>query len=195
MAKMLSRSILKTFSRFILWNTKLYLIPSIWDSNKRRFVQVTNMHKKIECHFAFLHSFAILEILFRIWCNFAYGFMVYVSLKDPSTIIRALMPLMYLCALNWCAIIRFVSHAFRTEIEQFINNFFQMNSYLGEWILELEISIYNFICTFPQRGGLELRTKGCLDKWYWNWSSWALTWRASFAQLHPASSGLKIISM
>ena len=123
---MLSNSILKTFSRFIYINTKLYLIPSIWDPLKRQFDEVTSSHRRIE------EVVSLFEIAFRTWCNFAYGYMIYTSLQDPSTVIRALLPIMYLCALNWCAIIRFISHAFRVEIEQFLNNFVEVNAYLGK---------------------------------------------------------------
>jgi len=123
---MLSEPVLKTFSRFLLFNTKLYLIPSIWDPVKRQFVKQTGIHKRVET------ILFLIEICFRIWINGAYGYMLYKSLQETSTVIRACLPLMYLCSMTWCGIIRFSSRAYKAQIEQFINNFMKLNDYLSK---------------------------------------------------------------
>lgn len=124
---MLSRKNLTKFSRFIFHNTKLFLIPSEWDFLACQFKEPTLKHIIIE------RGILVLDVGFRLWSNFAYGYMIYWSLKDPTTTVRATLPILYVCALNWCTIIRLISHLFRIEIEQFVNSFVKLNQYLGEY--------------------------------------------------------------
>jgi len=124
---MLSQANLKTFSRFIYINTRLYLIPSTWNPGTRQF-------KELERRPIIEYCLVVFDIIFRSWINFAYGYMTFTRLEVPSSTVKALMPIMYLCAVNWCAVIRFVSHSQRLAIEQFINNFYKMNDYLIHYL-------------------------------------------------------------
>jgi len=122
---MLSEDVLRNFSGFINLSTKMYSIPSMWNPVSRQFDPQTRKHKIIE------RMLAVFEILVRIWFNVAYGFMIYKNLQEPSTVIEALIPITYLCCINWVATIRYVSHVNRIEVEQFLNQFFKLNAYLG----------------------------------------------------------------
>ena len=123
---MLSETILKFFNHFIHLSTKLYSIPSIWNPITRQFDTQTLKHMRIEAIIAVFWN--LISYLVQI----AYGYMIYTNLQDPLTVIQALIPITYLCALNWCAVIRYVSHVYRNEIEQFLSSFFKLNAYLDK---------------------------------------------------------------
>lgn len=126
-SKMLSTANLKTFSRFILLISKSFLIPSHWDSGSCQFkeTQTTKKHLRVR------RGVLVFDACFRIWCLLAYGYMVYWGLMNPETTVRAVMPIAYLCCMIWCVTIRLVSHAYKTEIEHFLNGFINLNNYLG----------------------------------------------------------------
>jgi len=123
---MLSEPLLETLSHFISLNSRLYSIPSSWNSSKRQFQRATGAHRRKDAILSFI------EILFRIWINVAYGYMLYRNLQDPTTRVRALLPLAYLCSMNWTGIVRYASHAYRMENEEFVNKFIRLNAYLGK---------------------------------------------------------------
>lgn len=124
---MLSEPVVEGFSHFIYISTKLYLTPSSWNLEEQRF-QLQSWKRRLTAK-----VLAAAEILFRIWSNVAYGYMLYRSLQNPSTVIQALLPTTFICGTNWCGITRYVSHAYRPQIEQFVNNFIELNAYLGKF--------------------------------------------------------------
>lgn len=123
---MLSEPVLEELSNFIYVGTKLYSIPSIWNRQKRRFESVTFKRTLID------GIIVTGEVLFRIWMNAAYGYMVYRNLQNPSTIIQALLPATYICNLNWCGIVRYFFHTYRFQVEHCLQNFMKLNAYLGK---------------------------------------------------------------
>jgi len=123
---MLSHSIIQTFSRFVDINTRLYIIPSTWDPVRHEFVKGTKLYSRLHV------VTTILDVTYRLWANIAYGFMIYRNLQNQSTVIRAFLPSLYLCAINWVSIIGLVSHVYQIEIEEFLNGFLKVNTYLGE---------------------------------------------------------------
>jgi len=69
--------------------------------------------------------------------NVAYGYMLYNSLQNPSTNIEVILPSTYILCVNVSALVSYTAYACRSEMEQFLENLFRLNIYMGTYIILL----------------------------------------------------------
>lgn len=145
-ARMLSKTVLKWIRHRILFASFLHVISRNWNPTTQRFKSQEPGRHVIGGNLE-----KILDVLCRLWCKIAYGWMTYNYSKNESTIIQVLFPAGFFCAMATCWNGKYASDRYCVENEQFLNRFFNLNNYLGVVVILKLLNVTQFIYFFSSR--------------------------------------------